>query len=72
MQCQLDTACGLGAYRSALPFEDALIAAIAQSAGMCIVPRNLWHFEPLTTACVKRGTVPGEHVSARFWIRIVT
>ena len=29
------------------PFDDALIAAVAQSAGMTVVTRNVRHFEPL-------------------------
>ncbi|MFY0409160.1 type II toxin-antitoxin system VapC family toxin [Solicola sp. PLA-1-18] len=29
------------------PFDDALIAAIAESAGMTVVTRNIRHFEPL-------------------------
>ena len=29
------------------PYDDALIAAVAQSAGMAIATRNLKHFEPL-------------------------
>ena len=34
------------------PFDDALIAAIAQSADMTIATRNIRHFEPLGVACV--------------------
>lgn len=33
------------------PFDDALIAAIAQSAEMTVVTRNIKHFEPLGVAC---------------------
>lgn len=29
------------------PFDDALIAAVAESAGMTVVTRNVRHFEPL-------------------------
>ena len=29
------------------PFDDALIAAVAESAGMAVVTRNTKHFEPL-------------------------
>lgn len=34
------------------PFDDALIAAIAQSVGMSVVTRNTRHFEPLGVACL--------------------
>lgn len=34
------------------PFDDALIAAIAQSAEMTVVTRNIKHFEPLGVACL--------------------
>jgi toxin FitB len=34
------------------PYDDALIAAIAQAAGMTVVTRNTRHFEPLGVACV--------------------
>lgn len=33
------------------PLDDALIAAIAQSAGMTIATRNTKHFEPLGVDC---------------------
>lgn len=29
------------------PFDDALIAAVAETAGMTVVTRNVRHFEPL-------------------------
>lgn len=34
------------------PFDDALIAAVAQAAGMAVVTRNGRHFEPLGVPCV--------------------
>ena len=34
------------------PFDDALIAAVAESAGMTVVTRNIRHFEPLGVACL--------------------
>lgn len=34
------------------PFDDALIAAIAQSAGMTVATRNTKHFEPLGVVCL--------------------
>ncbi|WP_448223006.1 PIN domain-containing protein [Gordonia iterans] len=34
------------------PFDDALIAAIAQAADMTVVTRNTRHFEPLDVACL--------------------
>lgn len=44
----------LAAYRvpEHAPFDDALIAAIAQSAGMTVVTQNIKHFEPLGVACL--------------------
>ncbi|MEJ7635592.1 type II toxin-antitoxin system VapC family toxin [Aeromicrobium sp.] len=33
------------------PLDDALIAAIAQSADMTVATRNIRHFEPLGVAC---------------------
>lgn len=44
----------LAAYRvpEHAPFDDALIAAIAESAGMTVVTRNTKHFEPLGVACL--------------------
>jgi predicted nucleic acid-binding protein len=33
------------------PFDDALIAAVAQAAGMTVATRNTQHFEPLGVAC---------------------
>ncbi|NLS08995.1 type II toxin-antitoxin system VapC family toxin [Nesterenkonia sp. MY13] len=33
------------------PLDDALIGAVAQSAGMTIATRNTKHFEPLGVAC---------------------
>ena len=35
-----------------VPFDDALIAAVAESAGMTVVTRNIKHFEPLGVACL--------------------
>lgn len=34
------------------PLDDALIAAIAQSAGMTVATRNTRHFEPLGVVCI--------------------
>lgn len=34
------------------PFDDALIAAVAQAAEMTVVTRNTRHFEPRGVACV--------------------
>ncbi len=34
------------------PLDDALIAAIAQAAGMTVATRNTRHFEPLGVRCV--------------------
>lgn len=44
----------LAAYRvpEHAPLDDALIAAIAQSAGLTVVTRNIKHFEPLGVACL--------------------
>jgi toxin FitB len=44
----------LAAYRvpEHAPFDDALIAAVAESAGMTVVTRNIKHFEPLGVACL--------------------
>ena len=44
----------LAAYRvpEHAPFDDALIAAIAQSAGMTVATRNTKHFEPLGVPCL--------------------
>lgn len=41
------------------PFDDALIAAIAQAAEMVIVTRNIRHFEPLGVACVNPWDTTG-------------
>ena len=44
----------LAAYRvpAHAPFDDALIAAIAESAEMTIATRNTKHFEPLGVTCL--------------------
>jgi toxin FitB len=44
----------LAAYRvpEHAPFDDALIAAVAQAAGMTVVTRNTKHFEPLRVPCL--------------------
>lgn len=44
----------LAAYRipEHAPLDDAIIAAVAQSAGMTVVTRNTRHFEPLGVACL--------------------
>lgn len=34
------------------PLDDALIAAVAQSAAMTVVTRNTRHFEPIGVACL--------------------
>lgn len=34
------------------PFDDALIAAVAQAAQMTVVTRNTRHFEPLGVVCL--------------------
>lgn len=34
------------------PLDDALIAAVAESAGMAVVTRNTRHFEPLGVRCL--------------------
>ena len=34
------------------PFDDALIAAVAQAGAMTVVTRNTRHFEPLGIACL--------------------
>ncbi len=40
------------------PLDDALIAAIAQSAGMTIATRNTRHFEPLGVSIVNPWSHP--------------
>lgn len=54
LQFDLPAARILAAYRvpEHAPFDDALIAAIAQSAEMTVVTRNIKHFEPLGVACL--------------------
>lgn len=44
----------LAAYRvpERAPFDDALIAAVAEAAGMIIATRNTKHFEPLGVSCL--------------------
>lgn len=44
----------LAAYRvpEHAPLDDALIASVAQAAGMTVVTRNTRHFEPLGVACL--------------------
>jgi predicted nucleic acid-binding protein len=44
----------LAAYRvpEHAPFDDALIAAVAQSAGMTVATQNTKHFEPLGVSCL--------------------
>ncbi len=34
------------------PLDDALVAAVAESAEMTVVTRNIKHFEPLGVACI--------------------
>lgn len=40
------------------PFDDALIAAIAQSADMTVVTRNSQHFKPLGVRCLNPWEPP--------------
>lgn len=49
----LEAARVLAAYRvpEHAPWDDALIAAVAQAAGMTVATRNTRHFEPLGVAC---------------------
>ena len=44
----------LAAYRvpEHAPYSDAVIAAVAESAGKVVATRNLRHFEPLGVACL--------------------
>ncbi|HEX7321960.1 MAG TPA: PIN domain-containing protein [Mycobacterium sp.] len=44
----------LAAYRvpERAPYDDALIAAVAQAAGKIVVTRNTRHFEPLGVPCL--------------------
>jgi predicted nucleic acid-binding protein len=44
----------LAAYRvpEHAPFDDALIAAVAEAAGMTIATRNSKHLEPLGVSCL--------------------
>ena len=44
----------LAAYRvpEHAPFDDAVIAAVAESAQMAVVTRNTTHFEPLGVPCL--------------------
>ncbi|PBA69041.1 PIN domain-containing protein [Mycobacterium avium] len=44
----------LAAYRvpEHAPYDDALIAAVAQAAGKIVVTRNTRHFEPLGVRCL--------------------
>lgn len=44
----------LAAYRvpEHAPFDDALVAAVADFAGMTVVTRNTRHFEPLGVPCL--------------------
>lgn len=44
----------LAAYRvpEHAPYDDAMIAAVAQAAGKIVVTRNTRHFEPLGVACL--------------------
>ncbi len=50
----LPAARSLAAYRipEHAPFDDALIAAVAQSAEMTVATRNTRHFEPLGVRCL--------------------
>ena len=44
----------LAAYRvpEHAPYDDALMAAVAESAGLTVVTRNVRHFEPLGVGCL--------------------
>lgn len=42
------------------PFDDALIAAVAESAGMTMVTRNVRHFEPLGVPVLNPWDTPLE------------
>lgn len=50
----------LAAYRipEHAPFDDALIAAVAQSAQMTVATRNTKHFEPLGVSCLNPWDTP--------------
>lgn len=50
----LSAALVLASYRvpEHAPFDDALIAAVTQAAGMTLATRNIRHFHPLGVACV--------------------
>lgn len=52
----------LAAYRvpEHAPLDDALIAAVAQSARMTVATRNAKHFEPLGVACVNPWETPAQ------------
>lgn len=54
MSFDLSAARILAAYRvpEHAPFDDAFIAAVAESAGMAVATRNTRHFEPLGVPCV--------------------
>jgi predicted nucleic acid-binding protein len=53
----------LAAYRvpEHAPLDDALIAAVAESAGLTVATRNTKHFEPLGVACVNPWDGPTAH-----------
>ncbi|MGB5951487.1 MAG: hypothetical protein WBG57_03105 [Ornithinimicrobium sp.] len=59
----LSTARILATYRGPehAPFDDALIAAVADSAEMTIATRNTKHFEPLGVLASIHGTRPHPH-----------
>jgi predicted nucleic acid-binding protein len=40
------------------PLDDALVAAIAEVAGMTVATRNIRHFEPLGVGCVDPWSAP--------------
>lgn len=50
----------LAAYRvpEHAPYDDALIAAVAQAAGMTVATRNTKHFEPLGVPCLNPWDTP--------------
>jgi toxin FitB len=63
MSFDLSAARILAAYRvpEYAPFDDALIAAVAEATGMTIATRNTKHFEPLGVSCLNPwdATPPG-------------
>ena len=48
------------------PFDDALIAAVAESAGMTVVTRNTRHLEPSASLASIHGTQPWPETDRSF------